>query len=290
MAILNSNQISVYVHGLDHAEGIAWGMDGYIYAGSEAGQVYRIDPSKPEAKVFANTGGFLLGLALDSSHNIYACDPGHAVVQKITREGRVRTYSSGAPNEPFILPNYPVFDLQGNLYVADSGRWKEDNGKIYKIHPDGKCEVWCRELTEFPNGLCLNVDGTCLYVAMSLNPPRVSKIAILSDGSAGAVETVVEMPRTVPDGLAFDTDGNLYISCYRPDAVYRYTPRGELQVLAEDYEGTLIAAPTNIAFCGKNRDMLLSANLGRWHLTRYHLDAIGIPLNYPNLHWGEKNV
>ena len=283
MAILNSNQMSVYVRGLDHAEGIAWGMDGCIYAGSEAGQVYRIDPAKPEAKVIAHTGGFLLGLALDGSHNIYACDAGHAVVQRVTREGRVRTYSHGAPNEPFILPNYPVFDRQGNLYVADSGGWKEDNGKIFKIHPGGESEVWCRELPEFPNGLCLNVDGTCLYAAMSLNPPRVSRIAIRADGGAGAVETLVEMPRTVPDGLAFDTDANLYISCYRPDAVYRYTSGGELQVLAEDYEGTAIAAPTNIAFCGKNRDMLLSTNLGRWHLTWYHLKAIGMPLNYPAL-------
>ena len=60
MAILNSNQISVYVHGLDHAEGIAWGMDGYIYAGSEAGQVYRIDPSKPEAKVLLIQEDFCL--------------------------------------------------------------------------------------------------------------------------------------------------------------------------------------------------------------------------------------
>ena len=138
-------------------------------------------------------------------------------------------------------------------------------------------------MAEFPNGLALSADGTYLYVAMSLNPPRVSRVAIEPEGSTGAVETVVEMPKTVPDGLAFDTDGNLYVCCYRPDAVYRYTPGGELQVLAEDYEGTAMAAPTNVAFCGKNLDILLSANLGRWHLTRYHLDAVGLPLNYPKL-------
>ena len=181
------------------------------------------------------------------------------------------------------MPNYPVFDRQGNLYIADSGKWKEDSGKIYKIIPGGEGEIWCSELTEFPNGLCLNKDETYLYVAMSLNPPRVSRIVIEADGSAGTVESVVDMPQTVPDGLAFDIEDNLYISCYRPDAIYRFTPKGELQVLAEDYEGTAIAAPTNIAFCGKDRDMLLSTNLGRWHLTRYHLDAIGMPLNYPTL-------
>lgn len=283
MAILNNSQLCDYVSGLDHPEGVAWGLDGNVYAGGEAGQLYRIDPANPEAKVVANTGGFLLGLALDASHNVYACDAGKAVVQRITAQGGVTTYSSGTPDEPFILPNYPAFDRQGNLYVCDSGKWKEDDGKIFKIHPGGHTEVWCRELPEFPNGLAMSADGKHLYVAMSQNPPRVSRIAIAADGSAGAVETVVEMPKTVPDGLAFDTDGNLYVACYRPDVIYRYSPAGELEVLAEDFEGTAMAAPTNVAFCGKDRDMLLSANLGRWHLTRYDLNAKGLPLNYPNL-------
>ena len=44
-------------------------------------------------------------------------------------------------------------------------------------------------------------------------------------------------------------------------------------MLAEDYEGTLIAAPTNIAFCGLELDVLISANLGRWHITRYETGA-----------------
>ena len=88
---------------------------------------------------------------------------------------------------------------------------------------------------------------------------------------------------SVPDGIAFDTQGNLYISCYRPDRIYRLSVDGELEILVEDYEGTLMAAPTNIAFCGPRRDDLLSANLGRWHISRYELDAIGIPLNYPTI-------
>ena len=281
--LLKPNQAKEFVFGLDHPEGIAWGPDGFVYAGGEAGQIYRIDPAKPVANVIANSGGFMLGLALDGSNNIYACDAKHAVVQHITPAGRVTTYCAGAPGEPFLLPNYPAFDKQGNLYVCDSGQWHKDNGRIFKIRPGGKGEVWCRELPEFPNGLCLNADATHLYVAMSVNPPRVSRVEIRRDGSAGKVETVVEMPRTVPDGLAFDTDGNLYVSCYRPDSIYRYTAKGELQLLADDVEGTVIAAPTNIAFCGPKRDLFLSANIGRWHLTRYELKAVGVKLDYPTI-------
>ena len=284
MALLdNDTQVSVFVEGLDHPEGIAWGLDGYAYAGGEAGQLYRIDVDNKQLMQFADTGGFILGMALDSASNIYACDAANHCVQKITPNGVVTPYSAGTSQEPMRVPNYPAFDADGNLYVCDSGGWHEDNGLIYKIRPGGEAEVWNRDLRTFPNGLCVGPDGRSLYVAMSLNPPRVDRIGIESDGSAGGIETIVEFPRTVPDGVAFDTDGNLYTSMYRPDVIYRYRPSGQVDILAEDFEGTLIAAPTNIAFCGEDRDFLLGANIGRWHITRYEVGAIGLPLQYPDL-------
>ena len=284
MALLNNDtQLSVLVDGLDHPEGIACGPDGGVYAGGEAGQVYRIDIDRAEFTEFANTGGFVLGMALDSTGNIYACDLANACVHKITQGGEVSVYSTGLSSEPMVVPNYPAFDAHGNLYVCDSGGWKEDSGKIFKVAPGGEAVVWERSLKTFPNGLCMGPNGDSLYVAMSLNPPRIARVEILPDGSAGNVETVVELPRTVPDGVAFDTDGNLYISCYRPDIIYRLSPEGKLEVLAEDYEGTAMAAPTNIAFCGPDRDILLGCNLGRWHITRYEANKTGLRLHYPDL-------
>lgn len=281
----NDTQVSVLVDGLDHPEGVAWGLDGYAYAGSEQGQIFRVDIEAREFRQVAQItpAGFVGGLALDGDNNIYACDAANHKVRKITPGGVVTVYSEGAPGEPFNLPNYPAFDGQGNLYVSSSGGWYEDAGLIFKIMPGGSTEVWERTSVTFPNGICLSPDGNYLYVVMSLNPPRVSRIRIQADGSAGEVEVVKELPQTVPDGLAFDTDGNLYISCYRPDRIYRLAPDGDLQVLADDFEGTLIAAPTNVAFCGRNRDVLISANLGRWHLTRYEAGATGHPLHYPRL-------
>ena len=156
MSLLNNDtQVSVFVEGLDHPEGIAWGLDGYAYAGGEAGQVYRIDVERQEVVQFADTGGFVLGMAIDADHNIYACDAGNKAVMKITRGGAVSTYSTGTDAEPFRIPNYPAFDAKGNLYVCDSGDWHGDNGMIYRIRPGGEAEVWDRRPKEFPNGLCM---------------------------------------------------------------------------------------------------------------------------------------
>ena len=102
MALLdNDTQVSVFVEGLDHPEGIAWGPDGYAYAGGEAGQLYRIDVDKKQITQFADTGGFILGMAHDSAGNIYACDAANHCVQKITPDGAVTQYSAGTSEAPW---------------------------------------------------------------------------------------------------------------------------------------------------------------------------------------------
>lgn len=284
MALLdNDTQVSIFASGLDHSEGIAWGLDGYVYAGGEAGQIYRISLNAGKVTEIANTGGFILGLALDASNNIYACDASDRSIKKIAPDGSVTTYATGTDEDPFITPNYPVFDSKGNLYMCDSGDWKQDNGKIFKISPGGISEVWDRRLKEFPNGICISPNDGYLVVAMSLNPPRIAKVVIDRDEEPGKIDTLVEIPDTVPDGVLFDREGFLYVSCYRPDRIYRLSPLGELEILADDFEGTVISAPTNLAFCGSGLDVLIGTNLGRWHMSKYNTDATGLPLNYPEL-------
>lgn len=271
--------VGSFAAGLDHPECVAWGMDGFAYAGGEAGQLYRIDVGKKSFEQFAQAPQFVGGLCQDGSGFLYLCSGNK--VYRCDRQGKLEVYSEGTVDEPMIAPNYPVFDRDGALYVSDSGVWGDDNGRIFKVHPGGKTELWRDSPKEFPNGLCISQDGSYLYVVVSLNDPRVERIKINFDGSAGERELVVEIPTSVPDGVAFDSDGNLYISCYRPDSIFRFGPDRNLEVVVHDYEGTLMAAPTNIAFCGDNLDDLLSSNLGRWHITRYDLKVSGHPLNYP---------
>lgn len=284
MAILNNDtQVSVLVDGLDHPEGVAWGLDGFAYAGGEEGQIYRVDVAKGEFTELVRMGGFIGGLALDADSNIYACNAGQHKLFRVTPGGSTTVYASEAEGEPFRTPNYPVFDAQGNLYVSDSGQMGNDDGKIYKIAPGGKARVWCTSLKEFPNGMCLSPGGEYLYVVLSFNTPRVARVRIQPDGMAGGIQTVAHLTGAVPDGLAFDENGNLYISCYRPDRIYRLTSDNKLDIYAEEPTGHLMAAPTNVAFCGANLEMLVSTNLGRWHLTRYETGTKGLPIQYPKL-------
>ena len=87
---------------------------------------------------------------------------------------------------------------------------------------------------------------------------------------------------TVPDGIAFATDGSAVIACYRPDVVLRWSDAGGVEVLANDPEGVFLAAPTNCVFTGPDRATIVVPNIGRWHATRFRVPGLaGVPLFYP---------
>lgn len=276
---MDITNFAAFAEGLDHPEGVAWGPDGYVYAGGEAGQIYRVTLDG-EVTQIGSTGGFILGLALDADANIYACDLGKGAVMKITQSGQVSQYTDNA--DPIAAPNYPVFDAQGNLYFSSSGSWKGNNGLMFRARPGGATEIVSREFTAFPNGIALSPDGKHLYIVLS-NKPGVERAAIQPDGSLGRPEHVVTLEKTVPDGLAFDVDGNLYIACYAPDIIYRLSPSGNVSVVAEDPERVTFAAPTNIAFGGADMKTLLVASLGRWHLTKGAMPIAGHRVHYPKM-------
>ena len=278
--LVDLDQFTQLATGLDHPEGVAWGRDGNLYAGGELGQIYRVglDGSVEE---IARTGGFILGVTLDGQGRVYACDLAkHTVWRFEPHTGNLEPYSTGTTEEPMNSPNFATFDAAGNLYVSASGGWEEQNGLIYRIAPGGETTVWSRELPHYTNGSCFNATRDVLYVAESLLP-GVSRIPIQSDGSAGPAELVTDVPDSIPDGLAFDTDGNLYLSCYRPDRIYRISPAGKLEILVDEPKGMRLCAPTNIAFAGPELDRLVVANVGLSHLAVAEIGLTGLPLEYP---------
>ncbi|MFN8661775.1 MAG: SMP-30/gluconolactonase/LRE family protein [Thermomicrobiales bacterium] len=283
--LMDIRDFAPFVEGLDHPEGVACGPGGEVFAGGEAGQIYRISPDGTVEQI-ASTGGFILGLCLDAASAIYACDMANHQVARIAPDGTISTWSAGAPGRPMRVPNYPVFDADGNLYVSDSGSSGKRDGCVFLVRPDGTTEVLAADLGAFPNGLALDAAGETLCVVLSDLPGVVA--VDLRPGHDLAIRTLVELPRHVPDGLAFDVDGNLYISCYTPDVIYRLAPDGELAIVADDWASVTFATPTNIAFCGPERRTLVVASLSRWHLTRGEMPIAGQLLNYPSFAAGER--
>jgi sugar lactone lactonase YvrE len=261
---------------LDHPEGLAVHRDGSVWCGGERGQVYRIEADGSDIEQVAQAEeGFSHGMAFDAEDNLYVCDLKHAAVMKLdTKSGILERFADGADGRGISICNYPAFDLEGRLYVSDSNAFKEPGPGIFRFSPDGSGEFWYAEPINFANGLALGPDGRHLYVAETFGN-AVFRIPIQEDGSAGTRKEIVSLPGALPDGLAFDAEGNLYVACYEPSQVLRVTPDGAVECLIRDEEAHLLCHPTNLAF---RDNVLFTTNLGRWHITAIQTATQGLPL------------
>lgn len=270
---------SVLVDGLDHPEGVAWDPGtGSVVAGGELGQVYRVALDHPQPLEIARAPDFVLGVAVDGRSRVVACVVGEHPSVCVVEDGEVRTLLTEVEGTPLLFPNYPAFAPDGTLYVTDSGGWHVKRGRIVRIDPDGAASVFSTDLDRFPNGCAVTPDGRWLWVAESQGP-GVHRFDLVAGGPP---ELLVELHGHVPDGLAFTDGGGCLITNYRPDRIYHLDASGRLATVAQDPQGTLLAAPTNACFVGEQLNRVVSANLGRWHLTLLDLGLRGAPLHYPD--------
>lgn len=260
----------VLARGLDHVEGICWDpRRRCLWAGGEAGQIYRVELDGSWTVVSVIAGGALLGLALGRDGDLYVCDPaGHRVWRVDVDDPLVAPRAFGAPID---YPNYPAFGPDGRLYVSDSGSFFEPTGRIVAIDVDGVTTEVSPRPVAFANGLC--VQGDTLWVVES-SAPGVSAMHL----GGGALEMVIEMERCVPDGLALDASGGLWISCYQPNQIWRWTRESGLELVVDEWTGEQILSPTNVAFYGDDYDRLALASLCGHDVTSIRPPQRGAPI------------
>jgi sugar lactone lactonase YvrE len=275
-----TRDLRITASGIDHPEGVAW-YDGYVWCGTESGSLIRIDPDNGHKEVVAETGGFLLGLAFDGDGACYICDSNGRIV-RVDRDGSADTFVDTVAGKALRTPNYAAFTSDGTLWFSDSGSgWEADDGCLVKVPPGGEPEIVTDETRLFPNGIAISADESLLYLVESRRPGIVT--VELSGATVGGVVEALPTPGAVPDGLAFDREGSLYISCWRPDRVYRWTSRSRVEVLLDDPTAEYLNSPTNLCFGGSDLTRIYFASLGGWAITELDGDISGQPLQHPRL-------
>jgi gluconolactonase len=260
-------RFEMFASGLDHPECLAFDRDGHLWAGGEAGQVYRIDPAGKVEQI-CTLGSFNAGVAFSPADELFVCNPLRGIV-RIDRDGTPHDFASHAGGEKIICANFAVFDSAGTLYLTDSGQWMKRNGRLLRFRDgDTTGDVLAGPLG-YANGLALVADEKTLYMVES-DTDRIFRIDLATNERTIFVETVGRMP----DGLALDTEGTLYVSCYASDEIHRITPDGQTQLFAWDRWAIRLSRPTNMAF-EDGTDRMYVANLGRQTITRAKVGVRG---------------
>jgi sugar lactone lactonase YvrE len=259
---------------LQHPEGIAIGPDGWIWCGTENGEILRIAPDSSRIELAARAGGFTLGLAFEGDRALFFCDNKDKAVYRLDLAShRVARFSPSG----IRIPNYPVVDFRRHrLLVSDSYDFAKPGPGVWAYDlATGAGELWCGAPMTFANGMALAPSSDALFVCETF-ARRIARIAIDDGGAAAGMSIFASDLPGLPDGIAFDAGGSLFVGCYEPSRILRIAADGEkTEVYIEDATAHLLAHPTNVAFDGS---ALFAANLGRWHVTRIAADTTAPPL------------
>ena len=109
---------------------------------------------------------------------------------------------------------------------------------------EGDVSVWSDEVPT-PNGLVFSLDGSVLYAAATFQEPGLYRIPVSSEGTAGTAERIVDYGSAAPDGLAIDSEGNVYVALATGGQIAKVDPEGNSTILTDNLRGI---GPASIAF------------------------------------------
>jgi gluconolactonase len=196
------------------------------------GHVYGIVDSQP--KLFADTAGGPSGLTEGSDGTLFVAQQGRygrarqvpriwGGVQAVAPDGQVSWLSQ----DPYC-PNDLCHGADGCLYVTDPSRRPWNDGRLWRIDPTTGDTELLQSVPYYPNGIGFGVDDSALFVA-STSDGTILRYSLTSDRRLGDAKVFAVAPHGVPDGFAFDIDGNLVVC-----AVCLDEQPGELQVFDPD--------------------------------------------------------
>ncbi len=248
---------------LQRPECILVERDGTLWAADARGGVMRIAPDGSQQLVtpyvevpsmgatsFENRyvqaqGSLPNGLAIASNGDFIIANWGTDAVERMTRDGDLRTLYTEIDGQPLGKANFVLRDSRNRIWLTVTTReipWtkqlntRTSDGYIalidergMRIVADGFCGT---------NEVRLDANEEWLYVVESTGR-RISRLRVQPDGELADRE--IYGPTQLdgfPDGFAFDVFGNLWVTLIFTDQLVAITPDGEVLTLLDDSNPT----------------------------------------------------
>ncbi|MEP4803305.1 MAG: SMP-30/gluconolactonase/LRE family protein [Hyphomicrobiales bacterium] len=248
---------------------------------SEAGNIWRYDPSTKKTELFRSPSGQANGIKFDAAGNMLVAEMADFGGQRVSitdaETGRAYTMAGLYNGRPFMAPNDITIADDGTVYFTDSRYLghepvEQPGAAVYRISVGGKITRLSAAVGT-ANGVVISPDQMRLYVGSfangslefqtieqeraTLSSPaydpglglnRIWVFDIMEDGSLGERQVFVDLEGGGPDGMNIDTKGNLYVAVRNPNeqAFHVYSPEGLL--IAKIPVKETVGLPTNVGW------------------------------------------
>ena len=226
----------LYATGFAFAEGPAFDEDGNLYVVNyrEKGTIGRI-ASDGKAEIFCDLRELCPaegreprgnGLKIDAEGRLIVADQGAGRLLRVSRDGKqVEVLADRCAGRRFQEVNDVCLDLQGNIYFTDPAGSGAENPVgsfyLYDIRTKGVSELDTG--LAYPNGIAVTPDQKHLCVSETMqyrvliyelsDERRVQHRRVLIDFQRAARQNY-PIGKFMPDGMAFDADGRLYVAMW----------------------------------------------------------------------------
>ncbi|MTV41420.1 SMP-30/gluconolactonase/LRE family protein [Duganella radicis] len=214
------------------------------------------------------------GLATDGKGNLLAGTHKYKSVSRYTLDGKRSDVVSQFNGNVFNSPNDLTLAADGTLYFSDPDFQRDaapggqDKTRVYRVATDGKVTV-VDDTLKNPNGVSLSPKGDVLYVNGMVGDHGVLRAYPIVNGVPQQGKNLVEK-LGIPDGMAIDCQGNIYVTEHTDKRLRVFTPAGK-QIATIKVDANV----TNAAFGGADGKTLYITGAGAvWQLK---LDVTGSP-------------
>ena len=257
-------------------EGPSFDRDGNLYVTDiPFGRVFRVSPDGVWSLI-AEYDGWPNGLKIHRDGRIFIADYKHGIMQLDPETGAVSPFLTHWNSEGFIGINDLFFDQLGRMYFTDQGQtgMHDPTGRVYRYDMEADRLEKLIANAPSPNGLVTNPEEDVLYVAMTRGN-AIWRVPLMPNGSIAKTSIFTPMAGGVggADGLAMDSDGNLFACDVGNGCVWVFSKWGEPVYRIKAC--TAGRATTNLAFGGPDNRHLFIIESATGTILRIEMDVPG---------------
>jgi sugar lactone lactonase YvrE len=236
--VIQLGDVSFHGSGLSRPECVLVAKGGAVFTADFRGGVAALQPDgthrlitgriadlpqglKPNGIAFDRDGSFLIA-------HLGAAEGG---VFRLTPDGQASPVLREVDGVALPPTNYATRDAEGRLWITISTRlvprdrdWRPEAASGFIVLVDDRGARIVADGLGYTNECLPSPDGRFLYVNETYSR-HLARFALRADGALGAKERLVEFgPGEFPDGLAFDAEGQVWITTIVANRLLRLDP------------------------------------------------------------------